>query len=113
MKTRNNNSVISKVNINVTNLNATKKASKKKNKKKKQQIDSQVSEPPAEEEAKFPLLDILFSFLGIQSEESKEDVKAVQEQKLNLFKSRSMASRSSAGTIDQMPGSLNDILRNT
>ena len=40
MKTRNNNSVISKVNINVTNLNATKKGSKKKNKKKKQQIDS-------------------------------------------------------------------------
>ena len=33
MKTRNNNTVISKVNINVTNLNATKKVSKKKNKK--------------------------------------------------------------------------------
>ena len=91
---RNQNSVKVKVNINVTSLDKKKKKSKKVK-----------AEPvPKEKKVSFELLDTLFSFIGVSMDD--ELVKNSQE-RLNLYTSRSHASRSTAGTIDLLPGATN------
>jgi bifunctional DNase/RNase len=93
---RNQNSVKVKVNINVTSLD-------KKKKKQKKKADPPI---PKEKKVSYELLDTLFSFIGVSM--NKEQVKSSQD-RLNLFTSRSHMSRSTAGTIDLMPGSTNPV----
>jgi len=96
------------VKVNVTNLNATKPKKKKKNKDKKKKEDKEQQIKEKENEIPFPLLDILFSFIGIQSDANTDDIKQVQTDTLNLFTSQTKTSRATAGTTDHMPGSVND-----
>lgn len=92
---RNQKSVKVKVNINVTSLD------KKNKKKKKAKADPPL---PKEKKVSFELLDTLFSFIGVSMND--ELVKTSQD-RLNLYTSRSHASRSTAGTIDLLPGATN------
>ena len=91
-----------KVNINVTSLENKKK--KKKGKKKAQNNSPPI---PKEKKVSQELLDTLFSFLGVSS--NKDTIETTQTDRLNLYTSRTHASRSTAGTIDLMPGNTNAI----
>lgn len=93
-----------------SNISATKegktvvnldKSKKKKSKKEKEEI----KEKENDDEVRYPLLDILFSFISVQSEINTEDIK---QNKLNLYTSRAKTSRATAGTRDFLPGSVND-----
>lgn len=59
---------------------------------------------PKEKKVSFELLDTLFSFIGVSMK--TEQIKTTQD-RLNLYTSRSHASRSTAGTIDLLPGATN------
>jgi len=74
---------------------------KKNKKKKKAKADPPL---PKEKKVSFELLDTLFSFIGVSMDD--ELVKSSQD-RLNLYTSRSHASRSTAGTIDLLPGATN------
>ena len=97
IKSKQGKNPLVKVNINVTNI---KKA--KKNKKKKKE----VAPVPKQKQVTYELLDTLFAFIGVSA--VNDSIKTTQASKLNMFTSRSNQSRSTAGTIDILPGPLND-----
>lgn len=89
IKRTNNNQIKVKVNINVSNL--TKAGKTKKSPQKKDQIS-----PEQKEQMTNYLLDMLFSFIGVSSQECPNELKMTQSTKLNLFTTRSYQSRSTA-----------------
>lgn len=97
IKTKGKNPLV-KVNINVTNIKKSKKTKKAKKK--------DVAPVPKEKKVTYELLDTLFAFIGVSA--ASDNIKTTQASKLNMFSSRSNQSRSTAGTIDIMPGPLND-----
>lgn len=101
IKSKNKNPLV-KVNINVTNI----KKQGKKNKKKKKDTAQGGPSPKKEKKITFDLLETLFAFIGVST--TNETLKSTQDLKLNMFSSRTNQSRSTAGTIDIMPGAFND-----
>lgn len=86
------NKVELKVNINVTNLNASKG---------RNQMSSNVESKEAEMCQNNNLLDLLFSFIGA----GEGSISELQGTKLNLFSNQTkVQSRSTAGTTELMPG---------
>ena len=96
LKSKGKNPLV-KVNINVTNIKKAKKSKKKK---------KDVAPVPKEKKVTYELLDTLFAFIGVSK--ATDNIKTTQSSKLNMFSSRSNQSRSTAGTIDILPGPLND-----
>jgi hypothetical protein len=88
------NKIEMKVNINVTNINATKGRNGA----------TQPDEPEKTMHMDTKLLDLLFSFIGATSNEEEEVMDTQRD--LNLFSDRSSTpSRQTAGTCTMMPGS--------
>ena len=83
-----NQSVKLKININVSNQK--KVIEEVKEEKKEYCMDNE-------------LLDLLFTFIGASSK-PVEDVKDIQREKLALFNTSLLTSRSTAGTTEIMPG---------
>lgn len=90
----------SKNQVNVSVKIYTKKGQNKKKKGKKSK-KKKVEEPPPNNPN--DLLDVLFSFIGVSSQDNSSQVLETQY-KLGLFEEQYLSSRQTAGTTTKLPG---------
>ena len=95
----------SKNQVNVSVKIYTKKGENKKKKKGKKSKKKKNEEPPPPNNPN-SLLDVLFAFIGVSSQNNPSQVLESQY-KLGLFEEQCLVSRQTAGTTSTAPGETN------